>query len=288
MKILIRLAVAVLVLLVAVLVGITVYIDAIASSAIEKGASYALGVDTKVGFVHIAPFQGTFRIGSFKIENPPGFEERYLMTLDDGFLAVDLDSLQRPIVEVPMLTFDDIAVDLEKAGGQTNYGVILGNLGRFEKSGSAPPQDAEKQGPGKRFIVKELLIRNISAHVAHNEALGAIGGIDVAVPEVRLVNVGAHNAKGVAMDELTNIIMKAIFASIAKYGTNLPALLTGDLTAQLGSLSRVPVRLAGTTAETLTKDMPKPIGDAAKQLGGEAGQLLEKGLGGLLGGKQKE
>ena len=288
MKILIRLAAAGFAILIAGLAAFYIYIDVIAGSAIEKGATYALGVDTKVGFVRIGLLTGSFRIGSLKVDNPPGFDAKHLLTLGDGRVEVSVDSLQKEVVEVPVFTLEGIDVSLEKEGGKTNYGVILANLKRFESSGGEPaPAESGDAGPGKRVIVRELLIRDISAHVADRAGLGAVGGVDVEVPEIRLTDIGAHNAQGVAMSELTNIIMKAIFASIAKYGTNLPNVLAGDLNASLGGLSKVPIQAVGGTAEALTKGLPQPVGDAARQLGGEAGEKI-KGLGGLLGGKKDE
>jgi hypothetical protein len=285
-KVLIRLVAAGFAVLIAILVAFYVYIDVIAGATIEKGATYALGVDTKVGFVRIGLLTGSFRIGSLKIENPPGFDAKRLLTLGDGRLEVSIDSLQKEVVEVPVFVLERIEVALEKAKGKTNYGVILANLKRFESSRSKPaPAESGKAGLGKRFIVRELLIRDVSAHVEHTEGLGALGAIDVSVPEIRLKNIGANNARGVAMSELTNIIMKAIFQGISKYGTNLPNVLAGDLRANLGGLSKVPIQVVGGTTEALTKGLPQPVGDAVRQLGGEAGKVLE-GLGGLLGGKK--
>jgi hypothetical protein len=285
-KILIRLGAVGFALLIAILVAFYVYVDAIAGAAIEKGATYALGVDTQVGFVRIGLLTGSFRIGSLKIENPPGFDAKRLLTLGDGRLRVSVDSLRKQVVEIPTFALERIEVSLEKAKGKTNYGVILANLKRFESS-EAKPAPAESGGgrPGKRFIVRELLLRDISAHVEYTEGIGSLGAIDVTVPEIRLENIGAHNAQGVAMSELTNIIMKAIFHSIAKYGTNLPSALAGDLNAGLGGLSKVPIQVVSSTTEALTKGLPKPVGDAARQLGSGAGKALE-GLGGLFGRKK--
>ena len=288
MKILIRLGAVGFAVLIVALVAFYVYIDAIAGAAIEKGSTYALGVDTKVGFVRIGLLTGSFHIGSLKIRNPPGFESKYLLELGDGRMQVSIDSLQKEVVEVPLFALEDIEVALERAKGKTNYGVILANLKRFESSGSKPaPAKSGEAGPGKRLIVRELVIRDISAHVANSAGLDTLGGIDVKVPEIRLTNIGADNARGVAMSELTNIIVKAIFEGIAKYGTNLPAVLAGDLRTNLGGLAKVPFQVVGGTTEALTQGLPQPVGEAARQLGGETGKALE-GLGGLLGGKKSD
>jgi hypothetical protein len=289
MKILTRLMAAGFALLVVILVAFYIYIDVIAGATIEKGATYALGVDTKVGFVRIGLLTGSFRIGSLEIDNPPGFEEKHLLRLGDGRLDVTIDSLQQEVVEIPVFALEGIDVDLEKAKGKTNFGVILANLERFESSGSKPaPAESGEAGSAKRFIVREVLIRDVSAHVEHTEGIGDLGAIDVAVPEIRLKNIGAHNARGVAMSELTNIIMKAIFEAIAVHGANLPGVLAGDLRAGLGGLTNVPIQVVGSATEAVTGKLPGPAGDAARQLGGDVEKKALESLGGLFGGKKDD
>jgi hypothetical protein len=283
-----RLAFAGLLLLVAAAVGFYVYIDVVAGKAIETGASYALGVDTEVGFARVGLLSGSFRIGGLKVANPSGFASKHLLSVDDARLAVALDSLQQDVVSIRRFALEGVAVALEKTGGKTNYGVILAHLKRNEgaEAKRAPVAPAEER-PGKRFVVKELVIRGISAHVAHNEALGAIGGIDVTVPEVRLTNVGAEGGGGVAMSELSAIIVKAVFESIARYGTGLPSALAGDLRSNLGGLARVPVQLVGASKDAVVNQLPTPVGDAARGVTEGAGKAL-KGLGGLLGGDRRD
>jgi len=287
-KFLIRLAFAGLLLIAVALLGFYVAIDVIAGKAIEEGSRYALGVDTHVGFARVGLLAGSFRIGSLEIDNPPGFTSKHLLTVSDAQLAVALESLQQDVVRVPTFTVRDVTVALEKAGSKTNYGVILSHLGRFEKgSPEPPPATTGSETSGKRFVVEELLIRDISAHVEHNEALGAIGGVDVSVPEVRLTNIGARGGRGVAMAELSNIIVKAIFEAIARHGAGLPAALAGDLRANLGGLAKVPIELVGAASESVAEQLPTPVGDAARGVTHGAGKALE-GLGNLFGGGRRD
>jgi hypothetical protein len=289
MRLLIRLATVGFAVLFAILAAFYLYIDVIAGASIEKGATYALGVESKVGFVRVGLLTGSFRIGSLEVANPPGFDAKHILKLGDGRLDVSLDSLQNDVVEIPDFALEGIDVALEKAQGKTNFGVILANLKRFESKGSKPaPTESEEAGPGKRFIVRELAIRDISAHVEHTEALGDLGAINVAVPEIRLTNIGAHNAEGVALSELTNIIMKAIFEAIAKHGANLPGAFAGELRNGLGGLSNVSVQVVGSTADSVAEKLPAPVTDSARQLGGEASEKARQGLGGLFGDKKSD
>ena len=284
MKILARLIAAAAALLVASVVAFFVYVDVIAGSAIERGASYALGVDTRVGFVRLSLLRGFVNIGSLAIDNPPGnFDERQLLSLDDARIRVDLDSLRQDVVVAPEITISGVEVAIEKDGKATNIGKLLANLKRFEK-GEAKQPDAEPAEPGKRIVVNELLIRDVAARYEHTDGIGDLGKIEVLVPEIRLRNIGAHNAKGVAMEELTNIIVKAIFLAIARNGAALPNWLVGDMQGDLRGLTSLPIQIVDDTAGTLADTLPQPAGDAVRELGAKA----VGGLGGLLGGGKKD
>jgi hypothetical protein len=68
---------------------------------------------------------------------------------------------------------------------------------------------------------------------------------------------------------------------------NLPNVLAGDLRANLGGLSKVPMQVVSGTSEIVVEKLPQPVGDAARRVGGEASKAL-KGLGGFLGGKKND
>ena len=274
-------------LLVALVIAFFVYIDVIAGSAIERGASYALGVDTRVGFVRLALLRGFVNIGGLEVDNPPGdFDERHLVSLDDARIQVDLGTLREDVVVASAITISGVEVDIEKDGKDTNVGKLLSNLKRFEKAEAADP-DAGSAGSGKRIVVKELLIKDVVAHYEHTDGVGKLGKIDVVVPEIRLENIGAENAQGVAMDELTDIIVKAIFTAITRNGAALPKWLAGDMQGGLRGLSSVPIDLVGGTASTVADTLAEPAGDAVRGLGAKAGEALND-LGGLFGGGEKK
>jgi len=287
LRVLIRLGLAGFAIFFVGLAAFFVYFDVIAGASIERAAAYTLGVETRVGFVRIGFLTGTLRIGSLEIDNPPGFESKRLMELGDGRLEVSLGSLRQPVVEVPSLTLDRVKVSLEKARGTTNFGKVLANLQRFEKSGSpSPSQESQAAGPAKRFIVREVVIRDISAHVVHTEGIGALGKFDIAVPEIRLKNVGAHNATGVVMSELTNILTKAIFEAIVKQGANLPDFLSADLRNGLAGVSDVSIQMVEDAAGAVTQKLPGSLNESAGKLGGEAQKKALDGIGRLFGGKR--
>ena len=293
-----KLLIGVVGLFVALLVGASFYVNEIVGTAIERGGTYALGVETTVGFVRLSPFGGNFRISSLRIANPPGFERPSFLELGSGNIDVALATLTEPVVHVSRFSLDDIEITLEQARGKSNYGEILNNLGRFEK-GKAPTPKQEDSGAGTRVVVDELVISNVTANVEWIDAPANVAMTKIEIPEIRLQGIGAHNAQGVAVSELSNIIIKAIMGAITRYGGDLPSVMLGELQRNMGGLTRLPgVMVEGmgsNVVESVGNAVPGAVGDAVRGVGGTTteaakgvtgavGAEAKKALGGLFGG----
>src|SRR2546422_2020741 len=107
------------------------FLDWIAKKGVERGGAYALGVDTRVKDLDVHPFAGRCSLESLRIANPPGFQSPIFMEMQSGDLAVDLRSLLTETVTVPNLEIKGVDLILERAGGRSNYSVILEHLRRL-------------------------------------------------------------------------------------------------------------------------------------------------------------
>jgi hypothetical protein len=277
-----------------VVAGASLYVNQILGTAIERGATYALGVDTRVGFVRLRLLDGEFRMSRLRVDNPPGFDEDHFLEMGGAHIAVDLDTVREPVVVVPEFELSEIGVSLEREGEGTNYGVILENLQRFESQEPSEQTAAESGGSEKRFIVDRLLIRDVTAHVEWSKLASDQSALEVVIPQIELKGIGADNAQGVVMSELTNIIIKAILGAIARYGGDIPGAMLSQLNSGLGGLSRVTgvaVTGAGSSlAESAGEAVGGQVGDAIRGVGGSAAESVgeaaadetRKALGGLF------
>ena len=107
-----------LVLLVVLVGGVWLYSNQIVGKAIERGGTYALGVDTEVGFVRLRLLLGDFAINWLRVDNPPGFDEPSFLTLRRGYVDVEMDTLRRPVVTIPLFTLEGIELALERSREQ--------------------------------------------------------------------------------------------------------------------------------------------------------------------------
>lgn len=284
-----RVVVGALVALLVAMAALFAYLDGILSAGIERGASYALGVDTRVGFARLSLLGGEIFLSRLRVANPRGFDEAHFLSNRRTRMRVDVGTLREPTVHLPLIAIDGVDVNLEREGQQTNYGTILANLKRFKQQGGAPAEGGE--GEGKRFIVERLVITDVDALLEWSGVAADQTGMRVHIPEIVMKDIGAKNGEGVTMGQLSSIVLSAILGSIAKYGTNLPAAVLGQLGSGLGGLAAVPfevTRGVGGKAAEQAGEVGAGLGKAVKGVGGGAvegaGKAL-KGLGGMLGGK---
>lgn len=263
MKWVLRIVGGLLLLLVLAVGGVALYLNQIASTAIEKGGTRALGVRTSVSGVLLRPISGSARIFGLQIANPPGFEAPNFLTLGHGSVTLATDTLRSSTIEVPQIELEQIELDLERRGGKLNTDALLARMHKSSKE----PAPAKEQGGGPSVVVRELLIRDVTAHVDLQERLGKYGRLEVRIPEIRLANVGAADQNGADMAELTNVVVAALLSAIAKHGAGLPLELTKDLSRGLGNLASVPYQIVG--------DVTGGVVDASGQLLGATAKGLE-------------
>lgn len=269
-----RKLILILVLLVLVaLVGIYLYIDTIAKTAIEKGGTYALGVETTVENVSVGITSGKFGIDNLNVANPEGYELQQFFTLGKGELEMSITALMSDKIEVPRFALSDIRVSLERKNGKANYDVIMENLAKLESKEDKTPE-ATDDGEGKRFIVNEVDIKNVSIHVDMLPELGPITRVDLDIPSIKLKNVGSDSDKGVLISELANILLKAILQAAAESG-KLPLDMLNDLQgklAKLGDLKGLGMEVTGEITSKVTEEINK----VTKDIGDKVGKEIEK------------
>jgi hypothetical protein len=258
-------ALIVLVAVVLLVAGaIALSIDRIAGSAIERGSRYALGVDTHVGFVRLAPLAGELRVHRLRVANPPGFDGSHFLAFDRFDLKTDLASLSGDVVRVPLFRLEGVDLSLERKRDRSNTDAIFESLEKFESKQPAKSK-AGAGGPERRYVVSKLEIRDVTAHVEWNALAAKESALDVHVDGIELTNPGG--ARGLTLPELSNVVVKAVLDSVRRSG-ELPVDVAGDLAGGLRSLSRVPGAAATGVLER--------AGDALRDAGAALGSLFDR------------
>ncbi|MEL6798127.1 MAG: hypothetical protein AAFO89_15070, partial [Planctomycetota bacterium] len=275
-------------------------------TGVERGATYALDVPTTLDNADIKLFGGEFGLSGLTVSNPEGYDTPHFLKLGDGAASVDFSTIQQDTVEIPSLVLENIDIYLDKEDGKANYEVILDNLKRFESADTgddttdAPPADPD--APTKKYVIRKVEVRNVTAHVEFLPLAGDLARTTVVVPEIILEDVGEKDPVTVA--KLTNVLIKAIFASVINVGSDvLPAGLVDGLNAGLGGLTDLASAgigmginvgegmvnvvgdvggMAAGAVEDAAGAAAGAVGDAADEIGEGVGDAV-RGVGGLIG-----
>ena len=279
-KLLVRLVLAVVVLVVVAGVVGYLWLDTIAKEAVQRGGTYAMGVDTTVDKVSLRPFAGQLQMQGLNVANPKGFSGVHLMQTGTFELELVPSSLMDKTIVLKKFELDGLDMYIDQQMPRSNISVIMDNL---KKLGDEKPKD-QKPSEGKNYRVDLITIRNVVAHVK------VLAGpeLTIKIPEIQLKNVTGDNAAGVALPVLVARILPAILAAVLEQGKgvlppDLAAALRGDvsaLTAQLGGQAQQMVK--GVQGE-IGKTVGSVLGKDANQPKTPGGGLLD----GILGGKKK-
>lgn len=261
MKKLVKLAVFLVVLVIAAVAAVFIYIDSIARRGIEVASTAALGVNTTLNKADVGILTGTFDMGGLNVSNPSGFQSPHFLALGDGGVKVSLGSLNQPTVELPYLNLSGIDVNLERRENKSNYQVILDHVKSLETGGGSTKTSGG--GVEKKFVIREVKVTDINVHVDLLPIGGQLTKVNVPISEIVLRDVGSGTDGGMVLRELVPTLLKAILAAaVQKGGEIIPADVLGELQgslAQLKSLESLGVSLSG--------DLQKQINDIAGQAG---------------------
>jgi len=262
-------------LVVVLLVGF-IFLDTIAKTAIETVGSNMMGVPTTVDSVSLSPFGGSAGVKGLTIGNPPGYETPHFMAIGSAGSAFKLGDLTADTITVDQIRVDGMSVNLEKKeGGDSNYEVILENMKKGEEQEEPPPDE-----PGKRFVVKEVVLTDIRVRADLVVAGKPVEEITLKISEIRLEDVGSDTEGGALASQLMGTIVKATLQAIVTQGADvLPGAIVGTLKVGLEGLGKLGVKGVRVVGEAGGKAVDV-VGGAAKGIG--------DAVGGLFGGKKDE
>ena len=103
MKKLIRIALALVLLLVIGVAVLYFYRNSLIRSAVESQANSSLGVKTTLGSANLGLFGGTLSLGDLKIGSPAGYKADQMFTLNELGLGVNYGELRKQPVGIVRL-----------------------------------------------------------------------------------------------------------------------------------------------------------------------------------------
>jgi hypothetical protein len=242
------------------------WIDRVARATIDEEATKALGVECKLAGIKISIFGAACTMEGLTVANPKDFSaDETFLKMGRGSLALNARSLLGDKVEIPVLTIEDLELNLERKGLNANYRAILKNLEKT--SGGGPSEPSE---PGKKFVIREVVLRNIKVR-ARVSAVGLVKPAATStIEEIRFRDVGSDTG-GAALATVVSRVITSLIAGVLRSGVALPKEIADGLGEGLKGVGGVGI--------TGVKVGRKVVGDVGKG--------VVDGIGGLLGGKKK-
>ncbi len=269
-----------------------VCIDTLVKRAIEKRATYTLGVTTTVGSAHVNWRDGELTVKNMTVANPKGFSGEYFLHLGQAEAIVSLDSLVKKTVDVAYMRLHKIDLHLEQnQEGKSNFQPIVSRLAQLSSGG---PTDTKAANNVKNFLFREIRISDISVHA---KIRGQV--LDVKISEIPLKNIGNSKDSGpVDINQLSNTIFRAIFESLMANPQLLPTIMAHQLGEEMVRIGGLSIKKLEHLSTETHKAIQSGVEDLVKETGKTLGRTSEEtsttlknisnGIGNILSGEKNE
>jgi hypothetical protein len=260
-KILTYAVVSIVVILLVLIVGFSIFGAGMIKTTVEKVASSTLGVPVTIKSINLSILSGKVEIKGLVVKNPPGYANETLLELGDGIVNLDIGSVMSNTIKIQLVKLDDTKLTIEQKGLTNNLNEILAKLPKEEQKEPAP----KTEKPGKNLTVTKLEITNTNVKVKLLPIPGKSDTVSLKLDPIVMENLGTDKKLSVAT--LVGKVMGALAVGVAKQGAGL---LPDDMVKGIGST-------LGKTAE---------LGKSAVKGTTEAGKNAVEGIKGIFGGKK--
>ncbi|MGD9046061.1 MAG: hypothetical protein PVG06_20290 [Desulfobacterales bacterium] len=220
----------IVILIVVVVVGIS-KLGPIIKMAVNTYGPKITDTELRVDDVGISIFSAEAKLKKFFLGNPQGFKSPSAMKVGSIYVDVDEGSItQNPII-INRVEIAGPEITYEKRGGTDNFKSILNNVQKNVPKGESAKKEPAKEGPGKKLIINDFIIKNGKVNLAVEIPGGVLGEKEVKadLPDIHLKDLGKKKGGASAAE-----VAKEIFAAL--YGKLKSPAVMGALNDQLKKL----------------------------------------------------
>lgn len=260
----------VVIMIVVVIVGLS-KLGPIVKMAVNTYGPEITGTEVKVGGVGISLFSGEAKLEKFLLGNPAGFKSPSAMKVGSIDVQVDESSLPTNTIVIKKVEVVGPEMTYEEKGKTNNFSALLANVEKNVPQGESTQKGPEKQGPGKKLIIDDLIIKQGKVDLAVDMPGGILGGkqISADLPDIHLTDIG-KNTGGSSPAAVAKQIFETLYAKITA-----PDVI-GSLNDQLKKLGGSVTQAVGGAAQEGVQQATGAVEGVEKAAGGVSGTL--KGL----------
>lgn len=205
MKIVIKTLLTLVVVLALVLVGGWFYLDRILYQAIVRIGPQVTGTSVELAEVSLKPFDGELSLRGLDIGNPDGFVAPYVFSLGGVDIAIDMDTVNEPVLVINSLVIDGPRITYEATPQGDNLRTLQANIARNTGAEEDQDEDEADDEGGRKVIIEQLLIRSGQINVSHY--LMADQVVNVNLPELEMTDLGSRSG-GATVAEVASQILE--------------------------------------------------------------------------------
>ncbi|MDW8308714.1 MAG: AsmA family protein [Verrucomicrobiales bacterium] len=209
-KILIRVAIALVVLILLVVVTLGLFLDRAIKSGVETVGPKLAGVSVRLDGVHVALLSGSGKIKGLLVGNPEGYKTPHAISVGSASVALQPGSLLSDKIVIRSIRVESPEIIFEGGLRGNNLSQIRDNLNAAlggAADSASKPSASESEKPPRKLQVDELLITGAKVKVS----LKGTGGFatPVALPDIHFTNLG-QGPEGITPAELARKVLAAL------------------------------------------------------------------------------
>lgn len=238
----------VILLIVVVVVGVS-KLGPLVKMAVNTYGPKITNTELRVDDVGISLFSAEAKLKKFFLGNPKGFKSPSAMKVGSIYVDVDRGSITKNPIIINRIEVVEPEITYEKQGKSDNFQSILNNVQKNVPQKGSTQKETAKEGPGKKLIINDFIVKKGKVNLAVAMAGGALGDqkIKTNLPDIHLKDIGKKKG-GASAAEVAKQIVAALYGEIRS-----PAVM-GALTEQLKSLGGTSAKAAADLLEGAGKE----------------------------------
>src|ERR1051325_2059075 len=197
-----RIAIILVVMVVAVVVLLFTNLNSIVKGGVEKVGPQITKTEMRLAKVNISPFSGSGQLTGLFVGNPEGYKTESAIKVGDVKVVLKMASVMHDTVEIESVNIQGPEITFDGGLFDNNLRKILDNVkaatgGNEKKDPKSPPAAS-----GKKFRVQDVVMKGGKVHV-NVSGLGASQSFDLPLGDIHLSNIGSDGS-GVNTAELTS------------------------------------------------------------------------------------
>ena len=219
------------VLIVAAVVVVVLNLDKGIKTAVETLGPKYTQAEVTLNKVDLSLKSGKGTLSGLVVGNPAGFKTGQAFSLGEISVQVDTSTVTKPVIVIQQIRIMAPEMTYESGKNGSNIDQLQKNVtAAAGSSHNATDSATEVEGEGVKLIIKDLLVSGGKIH--YSNALLGDKTIDVALPEIRLTDIGEKSGRA-SSAEVVKEVLAAINKKAGSAIANSPAI--DDLKKQLQS-----------------------------------------------------